>query len=265
MVLRGEQNEKVGISVTAEGGALIAEASLELRLERYKNALNGVFEKVNRCHDKLPIRERYIDGALQVEYSFGVGGLCFRADIWRREDETVLNDNRLLVPSVHTREVPMLVWVGNVAQGFHPSASLVRLQVLDSSNLAIGKAVQIRRSARVEAVLTVYGELAVLDGELSPILAPGEFINKIIEGCPQIVDDLANDNGDVFGEFADRTVVDTQNGLGSGVDEVVKDLCLCRVVIGDEFILVLLPKSINQRIQFVNVDTGPINPLVCAV
>jgi hypothetical protein len=243
----------------------MTETSLELRLERYKDASNAVFNKLKQFQNGGSIRKRYIDGALQVEYSFGVGGMCFRADIRRREDETVLNDNRLLVPSVHGRELPMLVWVGNVAQGFHPSASLVRLQVLDSSNLAIGKAVQIRRSVRVEAVLTVFGELAVLNGELSPILLPGEFINKIIEGCPQIVDDLANDNGDVFGEFADRTVVDTQNGTGSRIDEVIKDLCLCRVVIGDEFILVLFPKLINQRIQFVNVDTGPINPSVCAV
>ncbi len=195
------------------------DSSLELRVERYKNARNAAFEKLQRFQNEVSVSKRYVDGALQVKYSFWVGGTQVRMNIRRREDEVGLDDNRFFHAAVHNREMPMLVWVGNLAQGFHPTASLVRLQVLDSSNLAIRKAVQICPPARVEAVLTIFGKLAVLDGELSPILAPREFVNKVIECCPQIVDDLANYDGNVFRDFVAGAVVDAKDGLGSGLEK----------------------------------------------
>src|SRR5207244_3188885 len=90
------------------------------------------------------------------------------------------------------RESPVFVWVGDVAEGLRPVASVVRLQRLDLCDMA---AIEVVKPSSL--AVTLEEVFCVINGKLSALLrAAGvedsQLVDEVIEGGPEVVTDLAD-------------------------------------------------------------------------
>lgn len=247
---------------------------LELRLERLNRVSNSSLDILKRFHQRSSICERYIDGILQVEMCIRYAGPSttdyFSAKIVERSAYTARSEPDLFPTTINGCQMPMLVTVGNIAQGFRPCASHVWLQQLDGVDVAIEESRQIRFGSRVKAALFVFGMgLNEFDGELGSILGPSgilncEFVDEIIKSSAQVVNDLANNDRDIFGDIAvtERLILNGTSHVLSGLKSQIKR---CNLILGEKFILARFSEPFDDQFQLTNVDVSPTDPFVGAV
>lgn len=85
----------------------------------------------------------------------------------------------------------MLVWVGESSEQLRPLNSITRLQPLDSCHIAIIDSLEVGFTPSLKTIWSV------LNKELCSALVRagierGEFINQIVEGSPQIVQNFSD-------------------------------------------------------------------------
>lgn len=149
----------------------------ELGLETVQNLGNVRLEFLKRFYDRTPIVERYMHGELSV-HLHGV------------------TDARLvcltyMCDESHSSQRAVLVGVGQVLERLHPIPSIVRLQRLDHYLVFDRKSFKEGWNAPLPFL---YG---VFNRKLRAFLRHtrvknGQFIHKIIQGCPQVVDAFPN-------------------------------------------------------------------------
>jgi len=237
------------------------DVSLKVRIENFKRVSNAAFDKLKDFYDRSSVWKRYVDESLQVEMTFRIGNSYFSGVILKCDLNMSVHDDRAFPPTAHARQAPMLVWVGDVTQGFSPCASYIRLQRLDTLDVSNAQPIQTVLSSRIKTVLIVFDE------ELGATLgATGvldcEFVNKIIKGGPQVVNDFPNQDGNVFWD-ADGLILNADNQFLAWLEN--KLVRVCSVFLGEQFILVYFRESVNKRFELMDVDIGPVNPLECPV
>lgn len=234
--------------------------SLEFRLERINRLGNLQTEVLKGFHDKTSIGERYIDRVLNVGIdikfiSTDSREYCARK-IFKAAGRHQLHDADAAATTINRRELPVLVWVGEFSQGFRPCRSLVRLKILNGIDLRVAESRQVGLNPSGKALLRVFGvNSIVLDRELRSRLftsgvLPRQFIDEVIQGRPQIVNDVSCDNGEIIRDF-DRMIAFHRD---LRVEAVVPHIDL---LLGDNFILARFPEFLDSRFQFLNMDIGP--------
>lgn len=243
---------------------------LELRLERLNRISNAKFEIVKRFQEGRSIWKRYFDGVLEVDMCIRIIGPSsteyFSWKVVKLPGNSDFDEGTCLSDSADYRQMPMLVGVGNSSQGFRPCASLVRLEKLDGADVFTAQSRQMFFRAGIEAALFVFGmNFMTFDYELGSFRLPsgsvvdGKFVNEIIEGCTQVVNDLANENRNIFG-YVQRRV--RGNGSSSLSDIQLMPLRGCSLVLGEEFVFVKFSKPLDDSFQLLNVNIGSADSFV---
>lgn len=233
------------------------ELSLKVRLENFKHASNAAFDKLKDFYNRGSVWKRYVDESLQVEMTFRIGDSYFSGVILKRNFDMSVHDDRAFPPSTHARQVPMLVWIGDVAQGFGPCASYIRLQRLDALNVSNAQSIQAVYGATIKSVLVVFDEELGATFRTTGIL-DCEFIDKIIKGGPQVVDDFTCKDGNVFGD-ADGSILNTDDHFLARLK--AKLVRVCSIFLGEQFVLVCFREPINERFELLDVNICPVNSL----
>ena len=236
--------------------------SLELRLERINRLGNLQAEVLKGFHDKTSIGKRYIDGVLDVRIDIKLisadsGEYCAR-EIFEAAGRNELHDADSAATTVNRCKLPVFVWVGEFSQGFRPCGSHVRLELLNGVDLRVAESRQIGLNPSGKALLRVFGvNSIVFDRELrsrlfTPGILPRQFVDEVIQRGSQIVNDLTCDNSKIDRNF-DRMIA-LKDDLR--VEAVVPHI---KLLLGDNFILARFPEFLDSRLQFLNMDIGPVD------
>lgn len=132
--------------------------------------------------------------------------------------------NDALMPMIN--QMPVLVWIRDGSKNSRPVNSLVGLQPLDVCRMRIADASEVRITPSLESLWRV------LDGELSAILNRAgikdrQFVDDIIQCGSQVVNDLADENGNDQRDRAFGACVDNWwAGLRIEVNRLARDLVL---------------------------------------
>lgn len=165
--------------------------------------------------------------------------------------------------SIDRGQVPVLVWVGDIAQGFRPCASLIRLEVLHGVDVALMESRQTRLRTRLKSSLWLFRiNVDVFDQKLGflpfePGVLPREFIDEIVESSPKIVNNLSDDNGSVRRDIREPLTSAALRELLAGRNS---EQPVYRLVVGDDFLLLRFSVSLNEQFQFVNMSISPVDP-----
>ena len=150
-------------------------------------------------------------------------------------------------------EFSMLVWIGDRSENLRPIASVARLQALNSCDMCWANADKSTLYASRKFLWSVINrELSVLLDH--PRITQREFKNKIIEGCPEIVDALSNEDTE------ERRKFDLARGM-----EYVNVIRRLRVEMNDRTLKVVLPEKFDLPLQLSKVFFCPLDPLKGAV
>ena len=151
-------------------------------------------------------------------------------------------------------QVPMLVWIRDITQGFRPFHSLVRLTVLDGIDMTLLQPFQVLFATHIEATPGIRGvDLDIFNDELGVLLdfsriLTRQFIDDVVKRGPQIVDHITNnqrkDNRQLW------PAIQPQN---------------LSVLIGKNVVLAVQPEGADQVIRFGEMTVGPCEPQRCAV
>jgi len=175
--------------------------SLELRLKRINRRGNRPLENLKRFQQERFVWKRYVDFVLRIDIDISTALPDSRKNFFRltlHRAFAASNDCVTRTTSTNGYQFPMFVWVGNITEGFRPCDSVVGLQTLNLVDMPLVQSAQVSFRAGLKAALFVFGiERDIFDEELRSVLTtagivPREFVDEVIEGRTQIVNDLTN-------------------------------------------------------------------------
>ena len=245
---------------------------LELRLKRLNRISNASLDNIKRFHEGSSIWKRYVDGVLTLEIYVSVG-TCTSTDYFvgivvKRPPNAAFGKACCLPSAIDGYQMPMLVRVGNLSQGFRPCASVVRLQQLDVPDVLVAQSSQISFRPRIKTAITVFNVgLNILDDELSASLVTSrildcKFVDEIIESSAQVVDAFTSKDGEVFGDTNEGLILDTTS---KSLPRCAQQFRGRKLVLGEEFVLISFPKSLNDNVHLMNVNIGPAESSVSTI
>jgi len=184
--------------------------SLELRLERVKCAGNARLQLLKRFYDRRPISERYVRGGVvfHVHYLVAHGEFCAAFGVREGIHESLsfvdafdFDASREADADLRDGEMPVFIWIGNVAKGFRPIASFVRLQQLDRCYMSGVEAAKENTASTAQILPTRESLWRLFDRKLGSFLGlPGvtlsEPIDQVIERSAQVISDLADQDAE---------------------------------------------------------------------
>jgi hypothetical protein len=235
----------------------VEKSDLELRLERLKYRANLKLEAAERWQNRYftPLWERYRDGVVAVYFDIEAPNREIHrvtVEVYSRETSLGMEPNLCGdFPSLFGQDVKLsvLVSVGNLAQGFRPLDSVVRLQRLNRGGVLVVQPFQVTFAPCVKPAILANGmDLAVLNRELRAVLdatvgvPQRQFIDQVIKGGSQVVNDVADDNGQLF------------RNVGKPIETVLS------VVLSDNLVYGCLFPLIEQIPGFGQMFIGPKEP-----
>jgi hypothetical protein len=175
------------------------ESNLELRAERINYEGNLALENLKGFYDGQTVAEGYCNGRFSFHLHVGAVRPC----AFEYFANTISNEG--LGTASHDCDFPMLVWVRDVAQGFRPVDSLVRLVRLDSVYVRGRAASQVTWSESLKAVAIVANRKlgSVLTGTG---IVPSQLKDEMIERGSEVMDTITAASGTVSGKGS-RTVM----------------------------------------------------------
>lgn len=218
----------------------------ELLLEEFNRSANLRFEAVQRFHESrfALIWRRYVDGVMGVDVD------VLGAEPYRIHCQINMDGKGDAIESAvgESRQRPVLVWVGNVAEGFRPLDSLVRLERLDHVDVPIRHPLQVTvfNSDEISGGIDNRELRAVLD--LGRIVS-GQFKDNVVQGCSHVVDHIAD--------------YERQHGIKVR-DLRQDDNYLVSVVLSDKVLLAALLKGANEGVGLGKVTICPFEPELSA-
>src|ERR1017187_6337909 len=141
--------------------------SLELRIKRLNRSCDLSVEILKRFQQRPSIWKRYVEGILNVDVLIRVRGSASAKDNFGRVIIKTAADTRFggavdVGQSTDCGKCPVLVWVGEITQGFRPCASHVRLELLNGVDVDIAKSRQVRFTPALKASLFTFGVNAII-------------------------------------------------------------------------------------------------------
>jgi hypothetical protein len=170
--------------------------SLEVRIESLNYVGNLLLEEVERFHDKRSVLERYLAGDLESHH---------------HGSEYCAITTTLVRGNGGGDKVPMLVGIGEVADFPGPLITETRLQPLNRCLVRGGELVKphfaeffVGRSRTWEVIIPTL--FMVFNREFRSIarlssIQIEQLVDEIVEGGPEIVDRLPDENGNDWGSF----------------------------------------------------------------
>ena len=235
---------------------------LEVRLERINRRADFHLQNIERFQhgDIIPLWKNYLDGRIRVYVHAWAGADasadCIAAAIEpARISEANHMDNEL-IPS-DSCEFPMLVRVGNIAEGFRPLDSVVRLQAFNARDMRYRQSLELGFGSRIEPTSLAVGiSLEVLDEELrsvlsSPTVFNRQLIDEVIEGRPKMVDGRTHQNGSLQGNIRQAESAGRPDYKWPGAfKEIV-------IVIGERFLFVAPDETFQKCFKLHKAFVGP--------
>lgn len=183
--------------------------SRKARFELIQRAQHIRSQILNDILDRAPIFERYLKGMVAIHVHIGgrvAGCLEYRAGPSIELPFGAVVDNEVSAATTpDDREMPVLVWVGNVPDRMRPCEGVVRLQPFDDCGMFVRDAFEVGRPVTVEERrIRLYRELRHLLNDSG--IEESQLVDEIVQGRSEVVDDLSNGDGELVADW------------GSGVD-----------------------------------------------
>jgi hypothetical protein len=230
---------------------------LELRLEISKSLSNVEYQLLQCLYNRRSVLENYLkrENVLHVQGLVGEKSFCA---IYLRAD-----NNR----TVHNGKLSVLVGIGDISKPFRPLATIERLQPLDSCDVfranSSEKPIFPLSCDATDSVVKCFWR--VLNWKLRSLylllgLEAGQFINKIIESSPKVIDDFADKNAEFFRnrDWATSDIADINELTPFGRVSYT-------LVINGNTTNLILAKDLNPPFQVTEVFACPIDPLISAI
>lgn len=230
----GALHRKGGVPVITCAGTDPAQEgeSLKLRLERIKRRGNLALDLLERWGNGRPVSERYFERSLCIHVHIvhmpTASSLCLKylagpvspiGGVAQHKLEEAIHYGGVI------GQVPVLVWVGDVAQRLSPLASECRLEILNSGNVDSAKALEpVLVAIRKVLAVTVHGELrSFMSGR---IVVGGELEHEVIQGGAEVVDDFSREDGE-GALWRSPSFVDDGSALGLRIECIGQILSVC--------------------------------------
>ena len=230
--------------------------SLKLRIERVKQLGNLRFNQLKCLYKGHSIGERYAQGRLNAHVHVNCrgrgtcGGFSFRGD---RKQLVMLDHDQINV----------FVLIADLAQGFRPLATVVRLQAFDHCGMA--RAEPIEKTARATGV-PFERFWRQFDREL---IALASHTRGIEHSKP--MDQVVQAGPDAVRKVTSEDCASRRHGLVPGVVDaedfsyLAGYYCACRLHLDDRSLSLSIADFSGHGLQFREVFTGPAEPAVRCV
>ncbi|MDX6404226.1 MAG: hypothetical protein QOH70_1681 [Blastocatellia bacterium] len=219
-------------------------SDLELRAERINYEGDLALDNLKCFYDGLSVAEGYCDGRFSFHLHVGAVGAC----AFEYFADSVSNQG--LGAASYDCDFPVLVWVRDVAQGFRPVNSLVRLVRLDSVYVRGRAAPQITRSESLKV------QDIVADRKLCSVLADARIVPR------QLKDEMVERRSKVMNTIADSERDNIRQRFADGHDDV--RLVPNTIMLDAETILMRGGIGFNFGNDLVKMFVGPFDPFTRA-
>jgi len=159
----------------------------------------------------------------------------------------------------------MLVWIGDVTEGFRPCDSLVRLQILNSSYVIGTESREsllgnIVKPSPDDLPLCVLGVgFGVFDDELrtlmlDPRIRERKFIDQVVKSSAEVVENITQDDRKGNLDRPEFCMGFRSHG------QCRANLYRNKIVLGNKVLLIFQTELFDDGFQFLKVFTGPVDP-----
>jgi len=245
------EHTRYGIPYSQPDVQIVETLPLELRFEITECLANDRYKLLKLFYNRDTIAERYLNGNILLHVHVLTGENRFCAT-WRRGDHDGMP---------HSRQMLVLVGIGQVSENPRPVASNVRLQSLDSCDVLPGQTIKVP-VIFPKVLFRIYdNKLCLLYNALG--IVASQLINKVVQGDAEVLDDVANEPS----RFRRSGSIEgcRERPQYSVCDAAIWERDIGWFALQGDVITYNLPKGFDFGAQTVQVFPCPVDPLISAV